>query len=525
MCPLFPLSAGPSIPLLIPLGCHIEETHLFYDQKASGILGLEFWGTKGVPTFPTAVLDELMDLYHKPEMTLSQCGDASRLASSEVLSIEPEFTYSFALCLSPNGGIMSFGAPNSDFHAQGHVLRRLDSIESNKYRSPLIVSSSKSQSYLLGLMEVKITKNATLTPALNSEEFFQMSVQDTQWSRIDLKPSATLKDDSGAVVAEIVPTLFDSGTTLTYMPARLFGEILFAIEHRVAVNAGMRDKDQSANHRRLERVPAERIFEASDTPVVVSDLLNDRPPAGAIEFVPVTSTIVSKGPKRLVRLSAMAHSSNFRRMQTLVLNALVEKLDAAPAGSSPRRLQDSPPSWYAVFEPSTQMATEQDVLLGFLDLPESMEGAIPRALVSKLDGYSNGECWWLQDKTEDLPLFPMLSYTFYNSEATLWHPLSYMYSGTNEHFWCLAMMTDTPAHGSSSDAADREIIFGSNSFVHHDVIFAVDDTNDKNHIPSQGNTGTESELPEYYIHKRASIMIVPATCPVEEIRGRPNMVR
>nr|ABK31938.1 aspartic protease 7 [Toxoplasma gondii] len=65
-------------------GCHVQETELFVDQKASGIWGLEIWSQFGPETYMTPT--------------------------------------SFALCLAEHGGAFSIGDANGELHTSDTVL-------------------------------------------------------------------------------------------------------------------------------------------------------------------------------------------------------------------------------------------------------------------------------------------------------------------------------------------------------------------------------------------------------------------
>ncbi|EZG44713.1 putative aspartyl protease [Gregarina niphandrodes] len=497
-CPAFPLEPGPSLPIIAPVGCHIEETHLFHDQKASGILGLEFWGTRGITTFPTSILNSMKALYQGSKRVT--CSD-----NVQAVAEGDDFRYEFALCLSPKGGSMSFGGPNSAYHAKAAKRTTL----------PLLAHAWKSQSYTVGLTHIHVMKNATLSPVLHSPEYFALQKNDSMWIDVPLHHPAQVTQSDKKVVA-IVPTLVDSGTTLTYLPPRLFGEILFHIENRVAVNTGIRDR-QRYQTRSLGRVSPESLFSAPDTTVVLRErFMSEKERGDQLEFIPVATAAVSTGPKRLIRVSAVDSpaSTADRRLRAQIRNELARRLPQPG-----RRLSESRPTWYAVLEPSPDPLHEPlDALVGFLDVPESMEGAAPRALISKLDGYNNGECWWLQDKNKDLPLFPMLQFTFSNGHTLHWHPLSYMYSGSNQHFWCLAIMTDAGRAPPGEEQLDSEAIFGSNSFIYHDVIFRLSSPPALDHENADDLAHAPQGKPhDYTVHPSATVEVIEADCPLVPI--------
>eukprot|EP01054_Gregarina_sp_Poly1_P009590 Gregarina_sp_Poly_1__9589@NODE_605_length_7202_cov_256_472039_g465_i0_p1_GENE_NODE_605_length_7202_cov_256_472039_g465_i0NODE_605_length_7202_cov_256_472039_g465_i0_p1_ORF_typecomplete_len734_score76_68TAXi_N/PF14543_6/5_7e22TAXi_N/PF14543_6/13Asp/PF00026_23/4_9e19TAXi_C/PF14541_6/6_8e02TAXi_C/PF14541_6/0_0056TAXi_C/PF14541_6/2_3e06gagasp_proteas/PF13975_6/14gagasp_proteas/PF13975_6/44zfCXXC/PF02008_20/96zfCXXC/PF02008_20/4_6_NODE_605_length_7202_cov_256_472039_g465_i015643765 len=520
VCPNYPLSAGPSLPLEVPVGCHIEETHLFYDQKASGILGLEFWGNKGVPTFPTATLDALEQLYENRAMNVVDCKNPSYLNDDLDRIADSKFYYAFSLCLSPKGGVMSFGGPNSQFHEINHRTL-LGEAQAEEFRIPLITTPGKAQSYLVGLKGIRIAKKNQFAEEVNSTKLYMSAFDKNRWDTLLLKPSAMIYEQKNASGVEVVPTLLDSGTTLTYLPARLFNAVLDGIGERVTANMHLRERVRAGRGtRRLQRrVSPETLFSTKTNKVIVIDSFQDVPagiPDNVVEYIPMSDQPLLAGPKRLVRLSSLQSMSIKRSLRQMIMEAIVPRL---PANQRNRRLQDSPPTWYAVLEPSA--APGEPKLVGFIDIPHSMEGAPPRALVSKLDGYNNGECWWLQEEADDLPLFPSMAFEFHNNVTAVWHPLSYLYSGTNDHFWCLAIMTD--AMGTDNDKVDEEIIFGSNSFVHHDVVFALENSSRKivpGDFLSSANAAGGNTLTAYGLHPNATVYMIPANCPTRELGDR-----
>eukprot|EP01053_Blabericola_migrator_P001701 Blabericola_migrator_1__1700@NODE_1458_length_4514_cov_172_331684_g560_i1_p1_GENE_NODE_1458_length_4514_cov_172_331684_g560_i1NODE_1458_length_4514_cov_172_331684_g560_i1_p1_ORF_typecomplete_len718_score54_51TAXi_N/PF14543_6/1e24Asp/PF00026_23/5_8e19TAXi_C/PF14541_6/1_3e03TAXi_C/PF14541_6/0_012TAXi_C/PF14541_6/5_1e07gagasp_proteas/PF13975_6/17gagasp_proteas/PF13975_6/8_8e03gagasp_proteas/PF13975_6/38_NODE_1458_length_4514_cov_172_331684_g560_i1682221 len=509
MCPAYPLSPGPSLPIVVPVGCHIEETHLFYDQKASGILGLEFWGNKGVPTFPTAALDGLKALYSSPNLTVADCDEDE--------GGHRTFQYAFSLCLSPHGGVMSFGGTNDHFHHKAHRIR-LGTPAAQEFRVPLITNPSKVQSYLIGLKSMSIAKKNQFADSIDSMELYSSSHDASRWDPVELKPSAIVYETAEDKGIKVIPTLLDSGTTLTYLPSRLFNSVLEGISERVTINTHLRERVRAGQGvRRLNRqVSPETLFASKNSQVIVIDSFDKVPrniPENAVEYIPMSNQPLLLGPKRLVRLNLLANSKISRSLRATILEAATEaKFEDTQRG---RRLHNTPPTWYAVLEPG--LSPGHSKLVGFIDIPPSMEGAPPRALVSKLDGYNNGECWWLQEQSEDLPLFPALSFEFHNGVKTVWHPESYLYSGTNDHFWCLAMMTD--AMGSNNDNVDEEIIFGSNSFVHHDMVFALEDATAGN-LPQKVFQTRNDKLASYGVHPNATVYIIPASCPTKDLGGR-----
>lgn len=917
VCPNFPLQLGPSVPLIVPVGCHMKETHLFYDQKASGILGLEFWGTKGVPTFPTAILTALHNLYQNHDLyDPAQCtlgpgpvilppspaaptaapkegedvrekeevglNSADTLSAqiveaanvpSPVVSPRQELKNAFALCLSPEGGSLSFGQSNREFHLHDRRIS-VGSPEAVKYASPLISTPTKAQSFLLALTEVGITKINMTIPEHNSKEFLQLLDNTTIWDPISLRPSAILVIDKASPTAtnlpteapistssnsstsqtsstkigekgssvKMVPTLLDSGTTLTYFPSRLYQEILDAINMRVAVHVDSQDSQRRVP-RYLSRLTPEDLFADSRTRVVVKeniDELHEHAAPDTLEFVPIMRHL-PPGPKKLIKLqlavsalesynsadddlvpptdlaeldmkgaaapatsvgsgdtsvdvtsagsdttissvgspasdawkgagdeakeegghpqigtmdgdlmalpfisstigsvqpavgrkaSAKPHppmsspttssisaspsasplaspsgsrsgstsgdralgncvpncsgtavglgvkggGSKERRRLKMILREFQKKLVVPSAqqalnatgeggnlginhgGRSRRRLSaDKLSGWYAVLDPKADLVDDDATfnadgsfpsasssgLLGFLDIPESMEGAVKRALLEKYDKTNNGECWWLQKPAQELRLFPALRFKFYPKTFDVWHPLSYLYRGTNEHLWCLAMMTDTLAtqslspavpagtgptggtggtgasggggagggsgnvsdvavtgaavgsaialgaaasppsdggtslgettlptstrvadgeimdgevvtdqkvedHGFHNDdldealpmqvrqdgeedhsaAVDEEVIFGSNSFVHHDIVFdlgkleAAHDDASQSH--GQIGHAFDSQRRRFTPHPVAQALLIPANCPRAKIAGRSH---
>ncbi|PFH37895.1 hypothetical protein BESB_002360 [Besnoitia besnoiti] len=85
-------------------GCHVQETELFVDQKASGIWGLEIWSQFGPDTYMTR--------------TLLNSNKSSAVAPSTL----PEGMSSFALCLAEHGGAFSIGDANGELHTSDTVL-------------------------------------------------------------------------------------------------------------------------------------------------------------------------------------------------------------------------------------------------------------------------------------------------------------------------------------------------------------------------------------------------------------------
>lgn len=456
------------------------------------------------------MLDALHELYQAVDHTVATC-----TFENAEKPVTTKFDYAFSLCLSEDGGVMAFGGPNTAFHLEPVEL---GTPKAAKYRIPLIAESNKAPSYSVGLTGVRIVKSEQFSPDLNSSKILTISEKSNTWDDIELNPGSRLQGTFSRMTEGndfqteltnhlfVTPTLIDSGTTLSFMPPGLFKRVLDAISERVAANS--RVNQERASERRLQKVlvspedlfgiGTRRVDRFSKSRLVTEDRQN------IVEFIPLTSQPLMASPKRLIKLSALERTSIIRSMRGRINEAFVAK------ESGGRRLEEADPGWYAVLEPVGR--SEEPELVGFLDIPGWMEPARPRTLVSKLEGYNNGECWWLQDKSE-LRLFPMMGFDFVGNVTVVWHPRSYMYSGTNDHFWCLAIMTE----GGNETGVDKEVIFGSNSFVHHDMIFESYKAMGEADQEGQEDGDTSEVNSSHRVIPDAAVYIVPAICPMKAL--------
>lgn len=139
----------------IPFGCHAQETHLFLNQEASGILGLEPENRYGPEPFVKSVLRSM--LFERttpqgivkvpsssppvlPEQTAERTKPLRTIRFPASLSTIP----AFALCLSESGGILTIGGYHTELHRSVQI--------SNNSPPPRVIRSAMRRSQLAGML-------------------------------------------------------------------------------------------------------------------------------------------------------------------------------------------------------------------------------------------------------------------------------------------------------------------------------------------------------------------------------------
>ena len=397
---------------------------------------------------------------------------------------------------------------------------------------PLLDYPKGYHSYTVGLESIEITNLGKLAPTLYSTVYFNTLRSKRNWSPIQLRPNAHVIDSNknGARRKPIVPVLFDSGTTLSYFFPRLFRDILQSIELRVGYNARNRMRSlSSSNKGNTATHKPEKVFSTDEGPAIIREKFLSRKEKkdNRIQYIPIQNELLTETPKRLVKLSSIPLEIKSRQLKQTIYSHL-----SRIASENGRELHEGDSSWYAVIEPrytedsngekileavenknseNEKQETENnsnEILIGFVDIPKSMEGAPPRVLVTKVESYSNGECWWLQNKAKDLELFPMLRFKFFGSNSYVgWHPMSYLYKSNDDHFWCFGVMTDLFSED-IENSYDNETIFGSNAFIYKEIGFHIESDD---FTTLSGDYEGADDL-NYYVNENAWLSITDSMC-------------
>ncbi|OXB71188.1 UNVERIFIED_CONTAM: hypothetical protein H355_006887, partial [Colinus virginianus] len=204
-------------PLLNPptvsnFGCHMEETALFVNQKASGIWGLEIWSQFGPPTYMTRVLLGSNPASHQKGSSPSPRSAPSPLSvSSSTISVAPVF----ALCLAEHGGAFAIGESHKELHTSKIVKTGFipDQESYSVYVSAIVVGEQN-----IALYAPKPPPAPTNLPTAFVSAPFET-----------LRPSATSPPRSAGADINF-EVLLDSGTTMSYFPTDIYVKIITAIE-------------------------------------------------------------------------------------------------------------------------------------------------------------------------------------------------------------------------------------------------------------------------------------------------------
>nr|PIM05379.1 eukaryotic aspartyl protease superfamily protein [Toxoplasma gondii COUG] len=209
--------SGPSSLLTQPVrtnfGCHVQETELFVDQKASGIWGLEIWSQFGPETYMTR--------------TLLSSTKGSRAVTPASL---PDGATSFALCLAEHGGAFSIGDANGELHTSDTVTTNFIPHQES-YSAYLSGISVGDKIISLGNSSDERTDPSNVPQTLRGS-----ALQSSSPARNE-RPNPPHHTPHPSTKFEV---LLDSGTTMSYFPTRIYDEIVSAIEEFAELKGGRR---------------------------------------------------------------------------------------------------------------------------------------------------------------------------------------------------------------------------------------------------------------------------------------------
>ncbi|CBZ52806.1 Aspartic protease 7, related [Neospora caninum Liverpool] len=302
--------SGPSSLLTLPIrtnfGCHVQETELFVDQKASGIWGLEIWSQFGPETYMTRTLL-----------------NSTNKSSAVVPSTLPDGASSFALCLAEHGGAFSIGDANGELHTS-------DTVTSN-----FIPHQESYSVYLSGIsvgdkiISLENSKGDRADPSNVPQTLRGSALQSSSPARDD-RPNPPHHLPHPSTKFEV---LLDSGTTMSYFPTRIYDEIVGAIEEYAELKGGRRTGNRRRRLAGAGEIPTAAINEAPGTNSLARGklikLLGQEESVSGSEFV---SDSMSAQHRITVRsLAATAHSG----VEYDVLSTGTEGLsEFLPAGSA-----------------------------------------------------------------------------------------------------------------------------------------------------------------------------------------------
>ncbi|PHJ21645.1 eukaryotic aspartyl protease superfamily protein [Cystoisospora suis] len=516
-------------PITANFGCHVQETELFVDQKASGIWGLEIWSQFGPETYMTRTL-----------LSSEKSGSSSKL---------PDGATSFSLCLAEHGGAFSIGDANGDLHTSDMVV------------SNFIPHQESYSVFLSGIVvgekEINLGATGSNPGSSNVPQTLRGNALSSSPPRED-RPAAPRHTPHPGTKFEV---LLDSGTTMSYFPTRLYEDIVKGIEMYAELKGGRRPGGSrrlsgvlTAGHPgaqagKLIKLETEGVtrsgphglmgpplssarrlagtassFASAEWPNEASDSGDTETSEDTIVFVPreradaagaPTSGVVNEEEGiRRASPGEMGLSNTQRRRQERP-NSSTGSKDAAtrdtlavpvsktsgPVAShvSKGKRQQRRQNWRVpvgqeVKDSEAEVVGEIITVLG-VDDEEAYEllppSASPRqSQAVKVESTAGELCFYLPKGRADLVYFPDIWLHFVPPYAggqgrrqstqeadeessgrttasgwVRWQPASYLYTKGNEHYRCVAMSDDP--------RSDNSGVLGSSFFIGHDIVFDV----------------------------------------------------
>eukprot|EP00922_Rhytidocystis_sp_ex-Travisia-forbesii_P039591 GHVS01058871.1.p1 GENE.GHVS01058871.1~~GHVS01058871.1.p1 ORF type:complete len:738 (-),score=103.44 GHVS01058871.1:746-2959(-) len=457
LVPKFPVEEAPSSPradvevstsnllshiaVYTPFGCHMEETHLFTSQEASGILGLEVWSQYGPTTFIEAALVHTESIKEKI----------------------------FSLCLAEEGGLFSLGKAHEQFHYLNDLIW-----------TKMVVDNKRSYTVKMQGMQIE------------GEELFDRERRQERWNNSDGS-----EQDGG------MTTLIDSGTTLSYFSITIYNKLVAAVKAHVKAKQrmgrppiAMRGGDGWAG-RTGPAMLEEQIEEGREATVVeeagerrrvweVTGMLEGAKERKGRRWLQEGKEGQGGEPQPIRNSYQATEASNLSSTQAAEpLFPFSSNSVFSPTYESPLRDCRVPssssllPSCNLPHQQSDLTTSDPDTITAtFLSSSDATgssrfppRSAPPRRARAVELGRNNDVCWYLSNPTEDLLLFPTITILFASSGSNpplkvMWPPSSYLYTKGSISYRCLGFAADPSAANTA--------VLGSSFFINHDIIFDID---------------------------------------------------
>eukprot|EP00922_Rhytidocystis_sp_ex-Travisia-forbesii_P039586 GHVS01058866.1.p1 GENE.GHVS01058866.1~~GHVS01058866.1.p1 ORF type:complete len:713 (-),score=93.91 GHVS01058866.1:979-3075(-) len=438
-----------------PFGCHMEETHLFTSQEASGILGLEVWSQYGPTTFIEAALVHTESITDKI----------------------------FSICLAEEGGLFSLGKSHTEFHYLNDLIW-----------TKMVVDAKRS--YTVQMQGIQI----------EGEELFHRERRQGRGSEGSDDEAVITLIDSGTTLSYFSVTLYN----------RLLAGVRAHIKARQRMglaSTAMRGGDgglggRTQPSRRFDGETEERteasVVEEGEQRRRVWEVRGVLEGAGERKGERWLQKDI-EGQAGVATAEPQPARASFRRTREVNPQADTEassaNLSSAQIGDIPGNpffpfssntvfsptyqspLKDChPPSSSSSSHLSCNLSSQQPDLansdtVSFLSssAPTSSSRYLPpsaprrRARAIELRN-SQEVCWYMSSPTDDLVLFPTITVLFASSGMdpvkVMWLPSSYLYTKGSPSYRCLGFSADPSAR--------RNAVLGSSFFINHDIIFDIE---------------------------------------------------